>query len=149
LVAVVAAPLFEEFIFRGIILDGYLKNYKPMPAIVVSALLFGIIHGNLVQGIGAFVLGLVFGWLYWGTRSIVPAIFLHFVNNGIAFISTLFIESEDQLTNSLRNEIHNDTIYFLLYAVSVFVAAFIVWFLNTRLFYPSRSTEDAVEGPTT
>ncbi len=77
----VAAPILEEIFFRGIILDSLLKAYKPTPALIYSSLLFAIIHFNPWQGIEAFFLGLFLGWLYLRTRSLLPCIFVHFVNN--------------------------------------------------------------------
>ena len=42
----IAAPILEESIFRGIILDGLLKKYSPLKSILVSSILFGIVHLN-------------------------------------------------------------------------------------------------------
>ena len=133
MMAVVAAPLLEEIMFRGIILDGYLKNYRPWQGILVSALLFGVIHGNLPQGIGAFVLGVFYGWFYWKTNSILPVIFLHLINNAIAFFATVSADQDD-LNKSLRDMMANDTRYFLLYAGSVALCIGLVWLLQTKYF---------------
>ncbi len=90
----VAAPILEEILFRGVILDGFLKNYKPLHAILASAFIFAIIHGNLIQGLSALVAGTLFGWIYWKTKSILPSIILHAINNSISFFRiTLFNRS--------------------------------------------------------
>lgn len=52
---VIAAPILEELIFRGIILKGLLKNYSPLKSILISSLLFGLIHLNPWQFIGASI----------------------------------------------------------------------------------------------
>ncbi|NDV46312.1 CPBP family intramembrane metalloprotease [Paludibacter sp. 221] len=83
---VVAEPVLEELIFRGIILDGLLKKYSPTKAIIVSALLFGIVHLNPWQFVGATILGLFIGWVYYRTRNLSLAILIHFVNNLIPAI---------------------------------------------------------------
>jgi uncharacterized protein len=81
LLIAVIAPVLEEIIFRGIVLDGLLKNEPVNKAVIQSALLFGIIHFNPAQAIGAFALGLVMGWVYANTQSLWACIFIHFVNN--------------------------------------------------------------------
>ena len=86
------APVVEEMLFRGAI-EGYLLRRwkKPKWAIGVSALIFGAIHLNPAQIPYAFVLGLLLGWLYYRTGSIVPGIVLHLVNNGISVVLMLVL----------------------------------------------------------
>lgn len=82
-------PIAEEVVFRGAILRRLLDFYGnrgKWTAIVLTALLFGVVHGNWVQGINAFTLGLLLGWMYSRTRSIVPGIVFHIVNNTISVI---------------------------------------------------------------
>ena len=80
-------PIIEEIIFRGIIQKGMINNgVKPRNAILVSALIFGIVHFNPWQFIGAFLLGIVLGVVYFKTKSLLMSIFLHFFNNTIAEI---------------------------------------------------------------
>ena len=62
-------------------LGGMLKQVDYKRSIVISALFFAIIHMNWLQGINAFVLGIIVGWLYYKTESIGLCIFAHFVNN--------------------------------------------------------------------
>lgn len=138
---VVAAPIFEEALFRGIILDGFLKNYKPWQGILVSAFLFALIHGNLAQGIGAFALGVLFGWIYWKTNSIIPCILLHFINNLIAFVGTL-TEAEEDLNKSLRESMGNDTVYGILYVFSIAIAIGSVWVIHEKYFSKLSLTRD-------
>lgn len=85
----ILAPLAEEIVFRGAILRTLLKIFDKrlhwLP-IIISALLFGLVHGNLAQFSHAFVIGLLLGWMYYRTDSIVPGIVLHWVNNTAAFV---------------------------------------------------------------
>jgi len=86
---VVFAPLLEEWLCRGIALKGLLKRgYSPAAAIAWSALMFGVIHMNPWQAIPAFLMGLLFGWIYWRTRSLWSVIFMHAVTNGLSFALT-------------------------------------------------------------
>lgn len=79
----------EEFAFRGYILSGLERAYKPRTAILFSALLFGFLHVLLSlfqQLFNATLLGLVLGLLAWRSRSLLPGIIFHFVNNSLAVI---------------------------------------------------------------
>lgn len=75
------APFIEEFMYRGIILNGFLSKYSPKIAIPLSALIFALAHMNLPQGINAFILGIVLGTVFYKTRSLYLCIFMHFINN--------------------------------------------------------------------
>lgn len=90
------APLVEEMVFRGAI-QGYLMRRcsNPWTAIVVSALVFGVIHMNPVQVVYATLLGLVLGWIYYRTRSLLPVIVGHVLNNSVAVASMKIWGSED------------------------------------------------------
>lgn len=86
----VMAPLVEEGVFRGTIERKMLeKNMNPWWAIVISALLFAIMHINLTQGITALILGLFLGWVYYRTRNIWLCIFVHAVNNTMSSVLSL------------------------------------------------------------
>jgi len=68
--AVIMAPLFEEIVFRGIIQKGLINGgMKPTKAIWISASIFGLVHGNVWQLIGAILLGYVLGLVYYRTKS--------------------------------------------------------------------------------
>lgn len=86
LALVVVAPLTEELLFRGLILRGFLKRYSVRKAILVSALLFGLIHMNPWQALGGGIIGVFLGWLYVRTGSLVPCIAAHAVNNAIPVV---------------------------------------------------------------
>lgn len=85
LTAGIAAPICEECLFRGIILSALLRRYSPRKAIIWSSIIFGIAHLNPWQFIAAFLIGCAIGWLFWRTKSIWPGIFMHWLNNSIAF----------------------------------------------------------------
>ncbi|TKG96159.1 CPBP family intramembrane metalloprotease [Puteibacter caeruleilacunae] len=80
------APLVEELIFRGIILDGLLKKYSPVFAIFFSGLLFALAHFNPWQIVTAFALGVFSGWMYYKTKSLLPCILIHFTANFTAYL---------------------------------------------------------------
>jgi membrane protease YdiL (CAAX protease family) len=81
------APVCEELVFRGAILRALLRwTPRHWLAIAISALLFALIHANPIQMPHAFLIGLLLGWLYYRTDSIVPGIVYHWVNNSIAYV---------------------------------------------------------------
>lgn len=82
----VFAPFFEEWLCRGIILRGLLAKVKPGWAIVISAMVFGLIHMNLWQAIPAFLIGLVLGYVYYKTGSLKLTMLMHCVNNTLSVI---------------------------------------------------------------
>lgn len=88
---VIIAPIYEEVVFRGILLKGMASRMNPKLALVVSALFFAILHMNIPQGINAFLLGLIIGAIYLDTGSIYLSILAHLVNNSVGVtISGLF-----------------------------------------------------------
>lgn len=120
---VIAAPILEELIFRGIILDGLLKRYSPAKSIIISSVLFGIVHLNPWQFIGTLIIGLFLGWIYYKTRKLTLTIIIHFVNNLIAFMMMLFTDAETMMNKSLT-EFYGGFINLILIiagAITVFI----------------------------
>ena len=89
------APLSEEIVLRGAVLRSLLS--KPLlagrservnawTAIAISAVFFALIHFNPAQMPHAFMIGLLLGWMYWRTGSILPGVAYHWANNSIAYI---------------------------------------------------------------
>ena len=82
--------VFEEILFRGVIFNSFNKKYNSFIAIFVSALIFGIYHMNWLQGIFAFIIGLMLGYVYLKSGSLWVPIILHFINNLIAVLVSHF-----------------------------------------------------------
>ena len=95
LLAAIFAPIFEEWLCRGMVLRGLLTKMKPGWAIVVSALFFAVIHMNPWQALNAFIIGVVMGYVYYKTGSLVLTMIIHFVNNGTAVILSQFSSLEN------------------------------------------------------
>lgn len=90
----IMAPIFEEILYRGVLLNGLLKKYNYKKAIIYSSIIFGIAHMNLPQGINAFFLGVIIGLAYYYTRSIYLCMTIHFVNN---FLVNFVVYPESKL----------------------------------------------------
>lgn len=86
----VIAPIGEEILFRGAIQE-WLHRYgvKPFWAIFSSAFIFGAVHMNPVQILDAFLIGVVFGILYWKTRSIILTAIIHILGNSLSTVLAL------------------------------------------------------------
>ena len=91
---VLAAPILEELIFRGVMLDGLLRRYKPLTAVLVSSLLFGLAHLNPWQFVTGFVLGCFLGWVYFRTGSVVACIVIHMSANFSGYLMRFLIDFE-------------------------------------------------------
>ena len=89
-------PLAEELVFRGAILRSLLKwNSRPWVAILISAVLFSAAHMNPAQIPHTLLIGLLLGWLYYRTDSIVPGVVFHWVNNTVAYVLYNFYPNPD------------------------------------------------------
>ncbi len=132
LVIAVFVPIAEEGVFRGAILRKLLEyNAKPIVPILVSAVIFGAVHGNLAQFLNAFLMGIVLGFLYYRTRSILPGIIVHLTNNGIAYILyRLFPEHADDDVLALF-EGHEKTMYASI-VISIIVAYIVIRWIYRR-----------------
>lgn len=82
----VGGPILEECVFRGVLCRA-LSRWNKGFAIVFSALLFGLVHLNFYQAIPAFGMGLVLGYVYLRSGSLLVPIFMHIVNNSISMIA--------------------------------------------------------------
>ena len=82
---VVVAPVTEELLCRGLILRGFLSRFEPRKAVLLSALLFAGLHMNPWQFVSAFTLGVLLGWWYLRTGSLVPCLAGHAIYNGCVF----------------------------------------------------------------
>lgn len=106
IVLVVVAPLTEEPLFRGIMLHGFARNYGTWWAVLGTSFLFGAIHLNPWQFMGAFFLGIVFAWWTLKTRSILPATLGHALNNGMVLFTADVLNIEIQGFNAWEEGVH-------------------------------------------
>lgn len=78
------APISEELTFRAGILGSLSEGRSPWRAVLLSALIFAVAHMNPVQMPVAFVMGLLLGWAYWQTGSLLVPCLIHIMNNSLA-----------------------------------------------------------------
>ena len=133
------APFFEEWLCRGMVLRGLLnyehrnkagetvRGLKPVWAIVLSALFFALIHFNSWQGIAAFLMGLLFGYVYYRTGSVKLTMLMHFANNTFALVMSNIDSLKD--IESIK-EVLPGALY---WAILAFCIVFIVYFVQKFL----------------
>lgn len=125
------APLAEELVFRGAILRALLQwKRNPWIGIVSSALLFALIHMNPVQMPHAFLIGILLGWMYYRTDSIIPGIVYHWVNNTVAYVMyNLYPDPDMTLLDLFGNQ--RTELMALGFSLCIFLPA--LFQLNQRL----------------
>lgn len=145
---VVLAPIFEEYIFRKLIIDRTI-HYGEGIAIVVSAFLFALFHGNLNQFAYAFVLGLFWGFLYAKTGSVKYTIWMHMCINFLgsvpgmlmmrseAYQGILTLASADDLQQLalFLSEHVAELILFMGYSLAIIIFALsgiVLFFINLK-----------------
>ena len=85
LLVVVIGPIFEEILFRGWLYGGLRKKWGDAWALVISSLLFALIHGDAPALPALFVLGLIFAWVYRRSGSLWTSILVHAMWNATTF----------------------------------------------------------------
>lgn len=130
LAVAIVAPIVEELVFRGALLGGLLKNgISARTAILVSALTFGIIHMNPIQIVFAGIIGILLGWTYWRTGSLMPCILMHVANNSFSVL--MFYVSENP-QGRISDEVGLVPSIVLLF-ISVAGTYYLYRYLNKRL----------------
>ena len=89
IVAVFVAPVCEEVFFRGFVFAGLLRGMSAGWAIILSALIFAVAHGDPGSFAVLLIIGLALGFLRWRTKSLWPGILLHTLNNGVAALAII------------------------------------------------------------
>ncbi len=141
----IMAPFFEEFIFRGVMLDGLLKRKSTWTAILISAAMFGLVHLNPWQFVTAMVIGTFAGWVYSRTRSLIYCMLIHFANNFTASIF-MYFNTEAASMDAEFHEIYGGyTNMYVIISVSIVVAAVCISMLNKRMKMEVEIEKPALE----
>ena len=121
----VMGPIIEEIGFRGIFLGGLLKTRcRPWIAILISAVVFALFHGFGAQFVTALLFGILVGWLYWRTGSIIPSIIIHIANNSLTAID-------------ISGQPH--AILWFILVVSLFLLVYCLWWFGRSKYNDSES----------
>ena len=147
LVMVICAPIMEELLFRKAIIDRT-AHYGEGLALLFSGLLFGLFHGNLVQFSYAFLIGMLFGFVYVKTRNIFYPIALHVGINFLgSFVSALILDvsgamdilsitDEAEMMAAVMENIGGMAIYGLysLLIIGMTIAGVVLFIVNRKKF---------------
>jgi len=93
LMVVVAAPLVEEMVFRGIMMHAFGRHWGMWPAVLGSSLVFALSHATAWALVPTLVLGVALGWLAWTRESLWPSIALHALYNSMVVAAAFWLVS--------------------------------------------------------
>ncbi len=140
LTVAVIGPLVEEVLFRGIILNGLAANYTRIRATVWSAVLFGVYHMEALKLAPAFFSGLVWGWWFVRTGSLLPALFGHVLINSIS-VAGRFSANSKGVASEVPDDITFEA-WIILVAGAALASLGLSWFCRI-----SKKTQHNSVGP--
>jgi len=131
----IVGPVAEEVMMRRVILIEIAQvTGKKWWGILVSALLFALIHGNPIQIFFALPAGILLGWLYCKTGRLIVPICVHIMNNTFSFLSMKYGEQPDIPFSDLRVQV-------ILYVCIAVTIALLIWF---NIYYSRHQTDTAL-----
>ncbi len=118
----ILAPVTEEFIFRGVIFNGFQKNYSIITTILLTAFLFAFMHLNPAQFFPAFLFGIIAGWIFYNSENLSLTILFHGVSNFISYIVLMKffpweIEGFSTFPNTIDQEFEPFSVFFSSYII--------------------------------
>ena len=137
----IITPWAEEVVFRGAVLRKLLQIFSHQMhwiAIIISAIIFGVAHGNAAQGIHAFISGLLLGWMFYRTGSIIPGVAHHWANNTAAYVMYHVYHNPQSLTDIIGPGTR-PLLLALLFSLCIFLPA--LYQLNQRMKYVADAEE--------
>lgn len=120
----------EELFFRGALQKAILRmTHQPWLAILMSSVVFGLMHGTFFKLLPIFTLGLLLGTVYYITRNLWYTITIHFLNNAFAVLSVYYAGS-----SGILKKLANDDLSVPLYAalISLMIAIGIIYFIKRK-----------------
>ena len=131
---VILAPLFEEIIYRGLIIK-MVSPYSKSAAVLISALAFGLMHGNIPQAASAFCTGLIYAIIALKSGSIIPTMIIHSLNN-------LIVNSPD-LADAIGIPYNEGVLSMLEICIGLF--GFFMWFTQYKFIAKFDDTPQSEE----
>lgn len=131
--------IFEELIFRGVLLNSLRDGLGDIPALFMSAFLFAIMHGSIQQLVYPLILGIVLGWIAMRTGSTFSSMLVHFLNNTITLVINYFT-----IRNELDMSIDYNAWQWVLAVALVLVAAVIIYLIE-RFYFKHKNQEKPAE----
>ena len=141
--AAILPALVEEFIFRGMLLNTYVQTNRLRASILLSALVFALYHFNLIQGLYAFVLGIIIGLIFVLTDSVLPCMLFHFTFNGISVVKVALLSKYNNEVSSLLQTSNASTTHMasIISIASIVIGFIISIFLFKAIAKRENSTD--------
>jgi hypothetical protein len=128
---IVVAPIVEEIMFRGFLLNRWWEKYGREKAIILSSLIFGVMH---LEFIGGIVFGLVLSRIYVKTRSLIGPIVIHMSNNAVV---VLLVIAESMTTDGPAFTLHEFESYWWMAPLGLSIGLpWLIWFYRDYLRQP-------------
>lgn len=137
---IIVAPITEELVFRGLMLRSFTKLYSIRKAILLSSLLFAIIHMNPWQMIGAFISGIVLSWWFVKMKTLLPCLIGHAVFNFMPILMVNILKMPIKGFSSSPLELQYQPLWFDLLGITL-VSAGIV----SAIFYFKRHNKNITD----
>ncbi len=131
LIVCIVGPLAEEMLFRGMIYGKLRRGFSIWPSAILSGLIFGVFHGNWIQGIYATLVGIILALVYEKTQTIWGSCLLHVLFNSSSYVLDYLTKLLDNFDSSIINLIR-----LLIDAVSV-----VIVIILTRHFCSRRQRQ--------
>ena len=145
LVAVIIGPIVEELIFRKAIIDRT-AMYGEKFSVAVSALAFGLFHGNLSQLIYATMFGSILGWVYVKTGKIKNTCILHIIINFFGSVPAILLNDKIQLVSEMAMEesiADMETFMAALVPVAIYsILQYMAMFIGIAIYIKRRDNDE-------
>lgn len=124
----IVGPIAEELVFRGMIFGKLRRAFSFWPAAIISGIMFGVFHMNIMQGVYASVLGVLLAYVYEKTQTIFGSIFFHIVFNASSYIT-------DFVNRGIQSVVPSETVYSAGLILFSILSAIIVILLARKMKY--------------
>ena len=145
IMVVVIAPIFEEILFRGKLYNMLRISASPLTSIVLASLFFGAVHLEPIIAISGLPWGLLLGFVYLRSRSIIAPIILHMFNNALAY-ATIVLSYDDK---SIVELIDGERYFLFIYIVSALIVVIAMIRFVTFIVKQGRQNNNIVVVETT
>lgn len=137
----IIGPICEEIIFRGILLKEFLLRYDYKTAILLSAIIFSIIHMMPLQMISTFFVGIILGYIYYKTKSLWLVCIIHIINNSIAFS----LGMDDLVGGETTREWFGNDLFFFGTIAVILVSVYLLYLFFERYHGPAVPNEHVTQ----
>lgn len=139
---------FEELFFRGTMQRLFERWWgKPILAIIVTSVIFSLLHFSITLFITRTLLGIALGWMFYTTRNIWVNIFAHFINNALALISLYKSSFQNKLTQPEEMQLRHDWWIVLLSLIALFFFLSRLKFFSEETVFKIHTAEEKTKTP--